>query len=189
VPAAPATSIGMSANPFDATKALHGFENPRGDLAHHHLTSTPALHIPLCVSGATQQTPGGLGRREPPLQARREVKAEDRQPFLDPRPGRCRRQSGYSSSRRFARSMSSRVPALRSIAYTHDGRPPVPRADAVLGGGRECSAACGLPALDRRGLAEDRAGGPVERQGDSRTPRRPPPGARQAGAHKRNVLL
>src|SRR5215217_6985395 len=44
--------IGMT---FQTTEAFDGFEHARGDPPQHHLPSTPALHIPLHVSSATQQ--------------------------------------------------------------------------------------------------------------------------------------
>jgi hypothetical protein len=53
--------VGMT---LQSPEAFDGFEHARSDLAQHHLTSTPALHIPLHVARATEQALGGIRRGE-----------------------------------------------------------------------------------------------------------------------------
>ena len=58
--------------PLQPTEAFDGFEDARGDPAQHHLPAAPALDVALHVSGAADETLGGVGRGQRALQARRE---------------------------------------------------------------------------------------------------------------------
>ena len=73
------------------------------------------LHVPLYVTGAAQPALGGVGRGERPLESRRARQREDRQGLIESlanAPGR----TGYSFSRRFAKSVSSRVAVFTLVA-------------------------------------------------------------------------
>ena len=73
--------VGM---PLQTPEGLDGFEHACGDPSQHHLPATPALHLPLHVSGATQQTLGGIRCGEGSLEPRGELEGDDRQRLLAP---------------------------------------------------------------------------------------------------------
>ena len=70
--------------PLQTPEALDGLEHTCSDPSQHHLPATPALHIPLHVPGATQQTLGGIRGGEGSLEPRGELEGDDRQCFFEP---------------------------------------------------------------------------------------------------------
>ena len=147
--------------PLQTPEALDGFEHARRDPAQHHLPATPALYIPLHVSGATQQTLGGIGRPQRSLEARREVEAEDRQrlgePFVDAAGGT--RMLVVEVLREVGEQSAGDLDVGRQIRPSDDGLHPrpLPLRQVV----EDVPQFMDLTALDEGGLAEDRAGGLV----------------------------
>ena len=59
-----ATSFGMSACPFNRRKPFDSFDDAGRDPAHDHLPSAPPFHVPLHVTGATDNALDRVRRGE-----------------------------------------------------------------------------------------------------------------------------
>jgi hypothetical protein len=68
---------------FQAAEVFHGFEDTGRDPVQHHLSAAPAPDVPLHMTCATEQTLGGVRRRQRAAQARREVQREDGQRLVE----------------------------------------------------------------------------------------------------------